>query len=231
MVRAAYDLFCANGYLGTTISAVAKNAGVAVPTIYYTFGTKAALLDEALGAAIVGFDRWRQPPPDPQTAELLSSHHWWDEFESSPTSHAALDTFFTHGVGILERAAPLVATLHGANGDPEAAEVLRISEERRVSAYRESAGVIAAKPGGLRPGLTVAKATDILLVLFSAELYQSVRTGRGWSAKRTEAFLHQLLTAQLLPPDPPARGRPSRSRRTPSKLASGSRSSAWRPPS
>ena len=35
-------------------------------------------------------------------------------------------------------------------------------------------------------------------LVFSAELYQSVRTGRGWSAKRTEAFLHQLLTMQLL---------------------------------
>ena len=198
MVRAAYDLFCANGYLGTTISAVAKEAGVAVPTIYYTFGTKAALLSEALGAAIVGFDRWRTPPPDPQIDELLPWHHWWEEFESSATSAAAFDIFFTHGVGILERAAPLVATLHGASGDPEAAEVLRISEERRVGAYRESVRVIAAKPGGLRRGLTAAQATDILLVLFSAELYQSVRTGRGWSAKRTEAFLHQLLTTQLL---------------------------------
>lgn len=198
MVRTAYDLFCANGYLGTTISAVAKEAGVAVPTIYYTFGTKAALLSEALGAAIVGFDRWRKPPPDPQIDELLPWHHWWEGFESSPTPEAAFDIFFSHGVGILERAAPLVATLHGASGDPEAAEVLRISEDRRVAAYRESVRVIAAKPGGLRSGLTVAEATDILLVLFSAELYQSVRTGRGWSAERTEAFLRQLLTSQML---------------------------------
>src|SRR5687768_7011549 len=89
MVRAAYDLFCANGYLGTTIAAVAKEAGVAVPTIYYTFGTKAVLLDEALGAAIVGFDQWRTPPPDPQIDELLPWHHWWEEFESSATSYAA----------------------------------------------------------------------------------------------------------------------------------------------
>src|SRR5450432_697012 len=63
MVRAAYDLFSVHGYFGTTISAIAKEAGVAVPTIYYTFGTKAALLGESLGAAIVGFDRWRKPPP------------------------------------------------------------------------------------------------------------------------------------------------------------------------
>jgi AcrR family transcriptional regulator len=200
MVRAAYDLFCANGYLGTTISAVAQEAGVAVPTIYYTFGTKAVLLDEALGAAIVGFDRWRKPPSDPQLADLLHAHRWWAEFESSPTSEAAFDVFFTNGVGILERVAPLTATLHGAvGGDPDATEVVRISEARRIDAYRGSVQVIAAKPGGLRPGLTVPTATDILVVLFSAELYQSVRTGRGWSAKRTATFLRELLTAQLLP--------------------------------
>ena len=46
MVKAAYKLFCENGYLGTTIRAVADDAGVAVPTVYYTFGTKAALLGE-----------------------------------------------------------------------------------------------------------------------------------------------------------------------------------------
>jgi AcrR family transcriptional regulator len=199
MVRAAYELFSANGYLGTTISAVAKEAGVAVPTIYYTFGTKAVLLDESLGAAIVGFDRWREPPPDPQIDDLLPWHQWWGDFESSPTSHVAFDIFFTHGVGILERVAPLVATLHGAAGDSEAAQVVRISEERRVESYRESVRVIAGKTGGLRRGLTSGKATDILVVLFSAELYQSIRTGRGWSAGRTAAFLRELLSAQLLP--------------------------------
>lgn len=199
MVRAAYEQFSANGYLGTTISEVAKEAGVAVPTIYYTFGTKAVLLDESLGAAIVGFDRWRKPPPDPQIDELLPWHQWWRDFESSPTSHAAFDIFFTHGVGILERVAPLVAALHGAAGDPEAAQVVRISEQRRVATYRESVRVMASRPGGLRPGLTSAKATDILVVLFSAELYQSIRTGRGWSARRTATLLRELLSAQLLP--------------------------------
>ena len=199
MVRAAYDLFCTRGYLGTTISAIAEDAGVAVPTVYYTFGTKAALLGEALGAAIVGFDRWRKPPPHPQIDELLPWHEWWREFESAPTSHNAFDIFFTHGVGILGRVAPLVATLHGAAGDPEAAEVLRISEQRRVQTYRESVRVIAARPGGLRPGLASAQATDIVVVLFSAEVYRSLRTGRGWSARRSAVFLRELLSTQLLP--------------------------------
>lgn len=198
MVRTAYDLFSARGYLGTTIAEVAQQAGVAVPTIYYTFGTKAVLLEESLGAAIVGFDRWREPPSDPDITELLPWHPWWAEFQAAPTSEAAFAIFFTHGVSILERVAPLVAALHGAGGDPEAAAVVKVGEQRRVESYRETVRVIARKPGGLRLGLSQAKATDILIVLFSAELYQSVRTGRGWSPARTTAFLRELLSAQLL---------------------------------
>ena len=102
MVKAAYELFCSNGYLGTTISAVADEAGVAVPTVYYTFGTKAALLGESLGAAIVGFDLWREPPPEPiDIVELLPWHQWWADFEAAPTSADALDIFVTHGVDVL----------------------------------------------------------------------------------------------------------------------------------
>jgi AcrR family transcriptional regulator len=198
MVRAAYDLFCERGYLGTTIAEVASRAGVAVPTIYYTFGTKVVLLEESLGAAILGFDRWREPPTDPDISELLPWHEWWSEFHAAATSAAAFDIFFTHGVGILERVAPLAAALHGAAGDPDAAEVIRTSERRRLAAYREAIRVIGGKPGGLRPGLTPAQATDILVVLFSAELYQSIRTGRGWSRARTRTLLHDLLSAQLL---------------------------------
>jgi AcrR family transcriptional regulator len=135
MVQAAYALFRDNGYLGTTISAVAAAAGVAVPTVYYTFGTKAALLGEALGAAIVGFDRWREPPGEPiDVAELLTWHAWWADFAAAPTAAQALDRFITHGAGVLERVGPLVAAMHGAAGDPEAAEVVRIGEVRRVDA-------------------------------------------------------------------------------------------------
>src|SRR5690349_17426791 len=80
MVRAAYGLFSERGYPGTTITEVAQKAGVAVPTIYYTFGTKAALLAESLGAAVVGFDNWREPPADPDISELMPQHQWWVEF-------------------------------------------------------------------------------------------------------------------------------------------------------
>lgn len=198
MVAAAYRLFCSNGYLGTTMNAIADQAGVAVQTLYYTFHTKAALLDEALGAAIVGFDSWQEPPPDPEIAELLPWHAWWADFQAAPSSAEALHVFVTHGIEILERVGPLVTAMRGGAGDPEAAAVVELGEERRLAAYRVAIQTLADKHGGLRPGLDEAAATDILFVLFSADLYQALSTGRGWIPARCTQFFAEMLTAQLL---------------------------------
>lgn len=203
MVQAAYNLLCSNGYAGTTINAVAKEAGVAVPTVYYTFGTKAALLAESLGAAIVGFDLWRKPPSEPiDITELLPWHPWWSDFQAAPTSADALKIFISQGVQILARVGPLIPAMHAAAGEPEAGEVVRAGEQRRVASYREAIGILAGKPGGLRPGLSEADATDMLVVLFSADLHQALAVGRGWSTSRCARFFEDLLRAQLLG-DPP----------------------------
>lgn len=197
MVHAAYDRFCKDGYPSTTMHAIAEEAEVAVQTLYYTFHTKAALLGEAIGAAIVGFDRWHEPPSDPD-AELLLSLGWWADFEAAPTAAKALAVFITSGLPILERVGPLVEAMHGGSGDPDAAAVIRVAEERRVVAYREAVGVMAEKPDGLRAGLTQAAATDLLVVLFSAELYHALAVGRGWAPARCTTFFQHLLSSQLL---------------------------------
>lgn len=198
MVKAAYDLFSSRGYLGTRIADVAADAGVAVPTVYYTFGTKAALLGEALGAAILGFDRWREPPAGPvEIAEILPWHDWWSDFLSAPSSRDGLRIVVKNGTGILQRVAPLVPALVGSVGDPEAARAIETSEQRRIDSYREMITVIATQPGGLRAGLTKPAATDIMATLFSAEVYQAF-ADRGWSHRRCTTFFNQLLAAQLL---------------------------------
>ncbi len=208
MVHGAYRVFCAEGYLGTTMKAVAHEAGVAVQTLYYTFHTKANLLDEAIGAAVVGFDRWREPPADPEIGELLPWHEWWAVFEAAPTAREALDVFVEHGAHILGRVSPLISAMHGAAGDPDAASVVRLAEARRAAAYREVTRALARKPGGLRRGVGEAAATDILVVLFSADTYQALVAGRGWTPTRCTSFFRQLLAAQLLGPNQQNRGTP-----------------------
>ena len=141
MVKAAYELFCTHGYIGTTMAAVASRAGVAAPTVYYTFATKAALLDEALGAAIVGFDRWREPPGLTEgMAEILPWHSWWNTLLAAPTSAEALTVFVTNGCGILARVAPLMAAMHGRRRRPRSSRVRRAERQeprRRVRRHPE----------------------------------------------------------------------------------------------
>jgi AcrR family transcriptional regulator len=199
MVTSAYRLFCAKGYLGTTMAAVAAEADVAVQTLYYTFHTKAELLGEALGAAVVGFDNWFEPPVEPiPMKDLTRMLPWWGEFESAASSTAALKAFIHNGVDVLERVGPLLTAMYGSAGDPEATAVLALGEERRVGAYRAAIRAIADKEGGLRPGIRTSEATDILVVVFSAEMYQALASGRGWSRARCERFLHRVLVGQLL---------------------------------
>ena len=69
-----------------------------------------------------------------------------------------------------------------------------------MDAYRTVVRAIARKPGGLRRGVTEATATDIVVALFSAELYQALAVGRGWPPARCTAFFRELLAAQLLDP-------------------------------
>ena len=75
---------------------------------------------------------------------------------------------------------------------------MRASEQRRVDSYREAVGVLASKPGGLRRGLSEAGATDALVVLFSAELYQALSVGRAWPIDLCVDFFGDVLRAQLL---------------------------------
>src|SRR5579859_2905401 len=54
IVAAATGLFLADGYVTTTLEAVAKRAQVGARTVYLRFGTKAALFKRVVDVAIVG---------------------------------------------------------------------------------------------------------------------------------------------------------------------------------
>src|SRR6476646_6145232 len=54
IVGAATGLFLDHGYVGSTIEEVAEQAGVAVQTVYYVFGTKPNLLAAVLDATVAG---------------------------------------------------------------------------------------------------------------------------------------------------------------------------------
>jgi len=190
MVGAAYRLFCEKGYVPTTMEAIAREADVAVPTLYFTFRTKGAILGEALGAAVVGFDE----PVGPEDAP------WYRAFEGEPDPRRALQMLVENTTPILRRVGPLMAATHAAASDPEVASVYDLGEERRHDGYRAIVQMLARKEG-LRRGLTTARATDILFVLLSPQLFEALASGRGWSDVESNRWLVDVLSQQLLPGD------------------------------
>ncbi|MCQ7029660.1 TetR/AcrR family transcriptional regulator, partial [Escherichia coli] len=54
VLQAARDLFAEHGYAGTSISAIAARAGVAVDTVYAAAGRKPALLRELVETSLSG---------------------------------------------------------------------------------------------------------------------------------------------------------------------------------
>ena len=188
MVGAAYRLFCEKGYVATTMEAIAREADVAVPTLYFTFRTKGAILSEALGAAVMGLDE----PVGPEDAP------WYRAFEAEPDPRRALKILVENVALILSRVAPLTTAIHGAANDPEVVVVRELSGQRQRDGYRDMVRQLARK-GGLRQGLSVARATDILFVLLSADLFEALASGRGWSFAECKRWLVDVVSQQLLP--------------------------------
>ena len=190
MVGAAYRLFCEKGYVATTMEAIAREADVAVPTLYFTFRTKGAILGEALGAAVMGFDE----PVGPEDSS------WYEEFQAEPDPRRALRMLVENATPILRRVGPLMAATYAAASDPEVASVYELGEKRRQEGYRAIVQILARK-GGLRPGIRVARATDILFVLLGPQLFDALANGRGWSVAECNRWIAEVLSQQLLTPE------------------------------
>jgi AcrR family transcriptional regulator len=201
MLRAAQKLFRTRGFAGTTMQAIAKLSGVAVQTVYFTFGNKVAILHEAFGAAIVGVDGW-----DPRivaeverdTKRAFANHHvWYPAFEAAETPAKALAIFVDASLELLPRISPLVlAMAEAAAADTDARRQLELAEQRRVEGYELVAEVLA-KRGGLKRGVTARRATDILLALVSAELFRTL-SARGWTTAACRRFYLDVLGSELL---------------------------------
>src|SRR5262245_27049018 len=117
VLRAAYELICEIGYAATTMTAIAKRAGVAEQTLYFTFRNKPAIVTEARHAAVVGFERW-SPTLDADVrrdhpATARAKFPWYEAFEAEPDARRALELYVEGTVEIFSRAGPLLAAVSG----------------------------------------------------------------------------------------------------------------------
>ncbi|MDN3356365.1 TetR/AcrR family transcriptional regulator [Actinomadura sp. DC4] len=192
MRAAALELFADQGYAATSMQTIADEAGVAVQTLYFTFGTKRRLLSEILDVAVAGDD---EPVPTlerPDTLAVLAGSDAREQLRAQVRLARE----------IYERVSPVLRVVaSAASADPDIAELWEINNAQRATVQERFVAALATK-SPLREGLDTAGATDIALALQTPEIYHYLTHRRGWSPERWERWTADALVGQLLPGEP-----------------------------
>ena len=187
MIKAAYQRFCDQGYAGTTMAQIADDAGVAVQTVYFAFHTKSALLSRAVDFAVLGEDEPLPPERQP----------WYRAMAAEPDLTEAI-RYFVDGVGwVTRRVIPIErAARVAADGDPDTKRVLDVHEEWRAKGYEAALEILRSK-GDLAPGMSLERATDLLLLLVGSDAYGYLVDDRGWSHAEWVNWTAKVIAEQL----------------------------------
>ena len=188
VVEAARDLFLTRGYVATTMAAIAKEAGVALQSVYSAGQSKADLLHLVTDLAVAGDDQEVMLLERPSFAAIADEADAVRQVEMI----AALI------VATMERLAPVwVAYREAAAVDAKAAANLVAAHQRR---YETFAGVIGMLPQH-RLRRSPEDATDSAWAIGSIDVFLLLRSIHGWDAHQYAQWLSRTLVDQLLVPD------------------------------
>jgi AcrR family transcriptional regulator len=188
VVEAATRLFVAHGYAGTTVTAVAEEAGVSPETIYTSLRGKRGLLEGVIEAAVTG--------PD---GAVMLHQQWVRDVRELPTAAERLRGWVAASCRTLARTSPVHAVIRGAADREEfAVDLRRRLLERRVGEIVALAGELL--DGALPPGMTAREAGERYAALASPELHHLLTVEMGWSAERHRDWLTEAVSGQLLAP-------------------------------
>jgi AcrR family transcriptional regulator len=188
ITHAAAKLFVRDGFLTTTMAAIAAEAEVAVQTLYLSFGNKTAILNAAFDAAIAGDD---EPVP-------IMKRPWMRDLLANPDGVAALTSFLENASAVIERVSPLYEVVRAAAADPEVAELLDRNKKERRDGFGAVVRSLAGKPG-FTNALSVAEATGVQYTIQSEETYALLVRDLRWSAQRWREWVADTVTRQLFP--------------------------------
>ena len=190
ILAAATELFLADGYVATTLEAVARRARVAARTVYVRFGTKAALFKRVVDVAIVG---------DTEPVDVLG-RDWMIEAMTAPTLAGRIAAGAAVGRQIMGRTGALFAVAQQAAAvEPLIAAAWQEGREQTRHA-QEVFCTKLADDGLLPPGIDLTWLIDTTTVLVAAETYLLVTRMLGWDLDTYEAWVAATLTRLLTGP-------------------------------
>jgi AcrR family transcriptional regulator len=180
VLAAATHLFTERGWAGTTLAAVATEAGTAVETVYSAFGSKSGLLIAAIDVAIVGDDDEVPLVARPEFASLGTG-------ERSDRLIAAARII----TRALVHAVPLMGALQEASASDEASKA-------RLDAYETDRRMVIFSGLELILGKQAPETlVDSMWALASPEVFTKLSIDRGWPVDRYEHWLVDVATALL----------------------------------
>lgn len=191
IIAAAAQRFLARGYAGTTMRAVARDAGVALPTVELAFRTKARLLKAVIDVAIAGDD----------APETMLDRPWAKRAESVAGAPDFAAAFARVLAGSAERAAGLAATaLEAARADEDIAAVAaQLMSQREIMASWLVDGIM--RRSALREGTDRAAAVDTVWALMDPVMFCRLTDDRHWTTAHFERWFTDSVTRLLLPAD------------------------------
>lgn len=188
IITAAKELFFENGYSGTSIETIANSAGVAVETIYATFGNKRSILTALVDVSVTGDDLPIPllERPNIQEAQILDDQR------------LVIQKFSQDVYAIMQRMDPIFELLRAtAKSEPDIQEYLDHLLHGRLQGMQFMLEQLM-RIGPLRDNLDLTNAAETIWVISSAEVFHLLITDRGWTEAQYVAWLADTLSRLLL---------------------------------
>jgi AcrR family transcriptional regulator len=188
VLDAARDLFERDGYVATSVPAIAEEARVAVKTVYLAFSTKSRLLRAVWDLALKG--------DDDETP--VAQRSWYREILDEPDPERQLRVNARNARAVKTRIAGILRVIRdAAPADPEIAALWELIQSDFYANQRTIVESLQEKRA-LAPGLDVDRATDLLWTLNHPDVWLLLVGARGWTPDQFETWFADAACAQLL---------------------------------
>ncbi|SEN01984.1 TetR/AcrR family transcriptional regulator [Cryobacterium sp. TMT1-3] len=187
IVMAAGRLMLERGYVGTSVAAIAAEAGVVVQTIYNSVGSKAELL-----AAVL--DRVAAEPGAP----ALLSGATRERIAEARTATEVIRILARSSALVNERTSGILRIVsEAAVVDPDVGEFEQKRDAARLHGFGEVAAALREKRG-LRGGISDHEAAATMWALAHPHTFRTLVLSLGWSTEAYLNWLEKSLLAALL---------------------------------